>query len=133
MTDILAPFEKYIQASCAKHGVEPRLVRALMMHESGGNPFAIGDGGNALGLCQIHPSACLDLGVSWTTLKTAIASKNTDLAAKFGIEYGVAYLAMMIKRFNDVKWALAAYNRGPTVIALGKSYAEAVLALEAKQ
>jgi soluble lytic murein transglycosylase-like protein len=90
-----------------RHGLDPRLFRALITHESDWKADAISPKG-ALGLAQVMPetgkSAC---GLSRVELLNP--AKNLDC--------GAYYLAHQIKRFGDVKTALCAYNAGPTITA----------------
>jgi soluble lytic murein transglycosylase-like protein len=120
MTDILAPFAPFIAAASQKYGVRTSLIRAHIMKESGGDSNAIGDGGRALGLLQIHKDAATEMGFVWAELKDP--EKNIDC--------GVGYLAKQIKRFGTIPIALMAFNQGPTVIGHAKAYSDAVLTLE---
>lgn len=125
----MSQFDALIRDAAQKYGIPLNLLQAVIAHESNGNPLAIGDGGHALGLMQVHPDAATDVGKSWYLLRSAIWNKDTDSAAKLGLDIGAAYLAKMLKQFTDPAWALAGYNQGPTVIAKAKSYADAVLSL----
>lgn len=86
------------------HGVDPSLAIAVARAESGLNPRAVSAAG-ALGLMQLMPGTVRSLGVS----------------DPFGMEQnadgGVRYLAEQIRRFGDVRLALAAYNTGPSRVA----------------
>ena len=111
------------------------LVSAVIQHESGGNPLAVGDGGLALGLMQVHRDAAADvnLGEEWDQLDAAIKAGDADTAARLSIDIGVAYLQSMVRQFRGSEpWALAAYNQGPGVIGKAKAYADAVLILKAQ-
>lgn len=123
------PFDAAAADAASRCAIPLDLLRAVISHESNWNPLAIGDGGNALGLMQVHPDAATDVGKSWYLLRSAIWNKDTDTAAKLGIDIGAAYFAKMLHQFKDPAWALAAYNQGPTVIAKAKAYADAVLSL----
>lgn len=106
------------------------LLKAVIWQESNFNPQAIGDGGAARGLCQMHREACTDVGANFDKLfdpESAIAA-------------GAAYLGNMIKEFQtDVK-ALMAWNQGPSTAREsnpkdarynhGMNYAGAVLSKE---
>src|SRR5690348_1066218 len=93
----MSDFTTLIQAASAKYGVRADLIGALIQKESGGNPFAIGDGSQALGLMQVHRGAAQDVGMSWDDLHAAIVAKDEQKAAALGIEIGTAYLAKMLK------------------------------------
>jgi soluble lytic murein transglycosylase-like protein len=114
------------QAS-GESGVRPELILADILQESGGNPSAIGDGGRAIGLMQMHAAAASDVGVNWSDL-----AGNPELQAIAG----ASYLAQQINRFGDERTGLIAYNQGASVAdnsadaryVTGAAYADAVLA-----
>lgn len=116
MTDI---FDPLILASATKHSVPFGLLKAVIEHESNFDPNAVGDGGLSVGLCQMHPDACETVGADWTKMKDPATA----------IDAGAAYLRWNFDRFFDWRWALAAYNRGPTVMMAGRRYADLVLQL----
>lgn len=123
-------YETEIATAAAKYGLTPDLVMADVKHESDSDPFAIGDGGMALGLMQVHPGAAEDVGGDWHGLLAAINAKDEATAVSMGLDIGVAYLAKMMRLFaNDQKLALMAYNQGPTVISRANAYATSVLTL----
>lgn len=121
-----------IGAACAKYGLTPDFVTADIQHESNFDPLAIGDGGRALGLMQVHLVAAQDVNLEteWYKLHEAIATKDEATAVSLGVQIGVAYLARMMHIFgNDEMWALAAYNQGIGVISKAHDYAKSVLSL----
>lgn len=93
---VLALAKKYSR----KHGVDHRLIQAVIQVESGYQPKAVSSAG-AEGLMQIMPATQKDLGV------TDAFDPNQN------VEAGVRYLKMMLKRFKRLDLALAAYNAGP--------------------
>ena len=83
------------------HGVDARLVWAVMRSESGFNPQAVSPKG-AMGLMQLIPSTAALMGVS------------DPFDPEQNISGGVKYLKLCLAKFNNnVIWALAAYNAGP--------------------
>lgn len=56
-------YDDALNAAGKKHGVDPRLLKAIMMQESGGNPNIISDTG-ALGLMQLMPFNLKAYGVT---------------------------------------------------------------------
>lgn len=129
-------FDDLIATTCRDAQVSIPLVRAVIQHEGVWDPFAVGDGGKALGLMQVHRIAAADVGMAddWDALKAAIDRRDAQEAARLGLKIGVAYLTKMLKTYSGLEaWALAAYNQGPTVVTAfraGQRYAELVLALK---
>lgn len=123
MTDTskLDPFRTFIAHAGLVYSVDPCLIGAVILHESDGDPNAIGDGGMAKGLMQLHKVACDQVGFNW----------NDMLDPESNIMCGTAYLRWCYDHvIPDWFWALAAYNQGPTVMKRGYDYASAVTKIE---
>ncbi|MBK8482004.1 MAG: lytic transglycosylase domain-containing protein [Proteobacteria bacterium] len=104
----LAALERLVQQSCARHAVDPALVRGVIEVESGFRVDARSSVG-ARGLMQLMPrtAAALALRLRWPS------PQLEDPA--FNIEAGTAYLARLLQRFDGrVDLALAAYHTGPS-------------------
>jgi soluble lytic murein transglycosylase-like protein len=97
-------YHDIINEAALANNVNPNLVKAVILQESGGNPKAMSPKG-AKGLMQIMDGTARMLGV------------NDPFDIKQNIQGGVKYLADLIKKFEgDIKSALAAYNAGPAAV-----------------
>ena len=93
-------FHPIILQAASRHEIDPALVKAIIMAESGYNPNAISKKG-AKGLMQLMPSTAEALGV------------EDVFNPEQNISGGVRYFKQLVNRFDgDVKLALAAYNAG---------------------
>jgi soluble lytic murein transglycosylase-like protein len=93
-------FHPIILQEAKRYKVDPCLVKAIILAESGYNPRAISKRG-AKGLMQLMPSTAEALGV------------EDIFNPKQNISGGIRYFKQLVKKFDgDVKLALAAYNAG---------------------
>lgn len=98
------PYRNAIGAAADRHGLDPKLLHALVIVESAYRPTACSPVG-ACGLTQLMPATAVELGV---------ADRFDPVANLAG---GADYLARQIVRFGDLRLALAAYNSGPSRVA----------------
>jgi soluble lytic murein transglycosylase-like protein len=117
------PYQRLIDEAAVEHGLDPKLLHALVVTESAYRPGAVSTAG-AGGLTQLMPATARELGVG----------DRFDPAQN--VRGGADYLARQIRRFGDLRLALAAYNAGPARVArLGRvpdipetrDYVEAVI------
>jgi len=103
--DRLKRFEKIIEDTARAHKVDPDLVKAIIVQESGARPDSVSTKG-AKGLMQLMEGTARDMGV-------------IDLFdPEQNIKGGVRYLSWLFKRFSgDEKLVLASYNAGPGRVA----------------
>ena len=88
-----------VDAAAARHGVDGRLLAALVWTESGFRPEAVSSAG-ALGLAQLMPDTARGLGVD--------PRDPLD-----NLDGGARYLRRQLEAYGRVDLALAAYNAGP--------------------
>lgn len=98
------PFADAVSTAAERHGLDPKLLHALVTVESAYRAEAVSRKG-AAGLTQLMPATAKDLGVS----------DRFDPAAN--LLGGADYLARQLLRFGDLRLALAAYNAGPGRVA----------------
>lgn len=99
-----AQFDPIIEKAAAAAAVEPELLRAVIVVESGFNARAVSKRG-AVGLMQLMPATARQYG----------ATDRYD--PKQNIHAGARYLKSLIDRYGkDVKLALAAYNAGEDAV-----------------
>ena len=97
-------FEDIVREAAAANGVDPNLVDAIVVNESGFNPRATSSAG-AQGLMQLMPATAAALGVEdpYNPIQNVSA--------------GARYLRQLLDRFGgDVRLAVAAYNAGPGAV-----------------
>jgi soluble lytic murein transglycosylase-like protein len=98
------PFGEAVAEAADRHGLDPKLLHALVLTESAYRPDARSPVG-AGGLTQLMPATALELGVR---------DRFDPIENLMG---GADYLAQQILRFGDLRLALAAYNAGPGRVA----------------
>ena len=98
------PFDLAIAAAAERHGLDPKLLHALVIVESGYDPRARSPFG-AGGLTQLMPATARELGV------------RDRFDPYENLVGGADYLARQMLRFGDLRLALAASNAGPGRVA----------------
>ena len=97
-------YDSIIEKAATAASVEPNLLRAVIVVESGFNSRAVSKRG-AMGLMQLMPATATRFGVS---------NPYDPLQNVHG---GARYLKFLIDRFGqDVRLALAAYNAGEDAV-----------------
>jgi len=93
--------------AASRYGINHRLFHALIKHESAWDPYAISRTG-ARGLTQIMPGT----GKAYCGL-----TRDVLFDAELNLNCGASYFSRLLRRFKNVKLALAAYNSGETRVA----------------
>lgn len=108
------------------NALEPNLIAALILQESGGDPKAYSRSG-AVGLMQVMPRDGLAAnfqcpnGPCFASRPTIAELQNPQ----FNVTYGTRMLASLISRYGSVREGLRAY--GPA--GMGYSYADLVISI----
>ncbi|MDB6092366.1 MAG: lytic transglycosylase [Gammaproteobacteria bacterium] len=101
-----AQFSQVIESAARASRLEPALVRAVMVAESGGDPNALSKHG-ARGLMQLMPATARQYGVR----DVFDPEQNVRAASQ--------YLRDLTDRYrDDLELVLAAYNAGPAAVDL---------------
>jgi soluble lytic murein transglycosylase-like protein len=99
-----AQYDAIIEAEAKSAGVEPNLLRAVILVESGFNSRAVSTRG-AVGLMQLMPATATRFGVS------------NRYDPRQNVRGGALYLGFLINRFSqNVRLALAAFNAGEDAV-----------------
>jgi len=101
-----------IYDEAVRYNHDPKFILALIAIESSFQNWSVSEQG-AKGLMQIMPyvaeSLAQELGIEW-------GGDRTLFNPYLNIRIGSYYLFQLVKEFNDLRIALAAYNYGPTYI-----------------
>ena len=97
-------YDAIIEHAAVSSAVEPNLLRAVIVVESGFNSRAVSKRG-AVGLMQLMPETASRFGVS------------NRYDARQNVHAGARYLKFLIDHFgNNIRLALAAYNAGEDAV-----------------
>ena len=97
-------YDSIIERAAASAAIEPNLLRAVIVVESGFNSRAVSKRG-AVGLMQLMPATASRFGVS------------NPYDPKENIHAGALYLKFLMDRFgHNMRLALAAYNAGEDAV-----------------
>ncbi len=109
-----------------ENNLDPNMLAAVMLQESGGNPNAYSKSG-AVGLLQVMPND--GLAANFTCVNGPCFSSRPSTTElydpAFNISYGARMLADLIQKYGDIREALHAY--GP--INMGYRYADIVIGI----
>ena len=115
--DVKGISNEMIDDIATRSGVAPNIVKAIIVEESGGNPNAVGDNGESIGLMQIQPKhhkkRMEELGI------VSLFDPQENVIV------GCNILAELYDKYGNYEDALSVYNSGNTED--GKAYAERIL------
>ncbi len=104
LAKIEAPYARIVETASRAHGVEGRLVHALIWAESSYDPKAVSPSG-AEGLMQLMPATAKRYGV------------RDPFDPKQNIDGGVKHLRELLDQFDgDLELVVAAYNAGANAV-----------------
>lgn len=120
----LAPeeFRPLVVSAAKNHGIDPRLLAAIVTVETEWNPHAVGTQGE-LGLTQVLPSTG-----AWLASVAGLTEYNLADPAT-SLQLSALYLSILLKEYATPEKALACYNGGPGAVPDWRSnlYARRVL------
>lgn len=115
--DVKGISNEMIDDIAVRSGVDPNIVKAIIKEESNGDPNAIGDNGESIGLMQIQPKhhqkRMEELGI------VSLFDPQENVIV------GCNILAELYDKYGNYEDALSVYNSGNTED--GKAYAERIL------
>lgn len=92
----------YIEETAESYGISPKLVKAIIEVESGGDANAVGDNGNSLGLMQIQPRYHAQ----------RLKEGESLLDPKVNVRVGCEILAEIMDKYGTLDEVLTVYNAG---------------------
>jgi soluble lytic murein transglycosylase-like protein len=116
----------WIQDYASQHNLDPALIAAVMLQESGGNPQAYSNSG-AVGLMQVMPRDGIAASFMCPNGPCFASRPSMDelFDPEFNISYGINMLAGLINKYGSERDALKAY--GP--MNVGYYYADIVMGI----
>ena len=92
----------YIEETAESYGISPKLVKAIIEVESGGDANAVGDNGNSLGLMQIQPRYHAQ----------RLKEGESLLDPKVNVRVGCEILSEIMDKYGTLDEVLTVYNAG---------------------
>lgn len=102
-------YESVIRAHARNYELDPALLAAVIYTESRFNPRAV-SGAGAIGLMQLLPETAKGIAIR-TGGEQFVIDDLYD--PELNIRYGSWYLRNLMRRYGDIRTALAAYHAGP--------------------
>lgn len=95
-------YKDYIEETAESYGISPKLIKAIIKVESGGDANAIGDNGNSLGLMQIQPRYHAQ----------RLKEGESLLDPKVNVRVGCEILSEIMDKYSTLDEVLTVYNAG---------------------
>lgn len=95
-------------------------ILGIIQKESAGDPGAIGDSGNSIGLMQLNFGA-------GTPQRFGYTSKDELKEPYANITAGTLYFLSQLKRYENIEKALSAYNAGSATASNQVDYVDKIL------
>lgn len=115
-----------IESASSKYGLDPLLIAAVMLIESGGQPEVISHSG-AVGLLQVMPRD--GIASTFQCINGPCFAGRPTIAElmdpQFNVDYGTRMLSGLLNKKGDIREALKSY--GPYDV--GYDYADKVLSI----
>lgn len=92
----------YIEETAESYGISPKLIKAVIKVESGGDANAVGDNGNSLGLMQIQPRYHAQ----------RLKEGESLLDPKVNVRVGCEILSEIMAKYGTLDEVLTVYNAG---------------------
>ena len=102
--EIVTEAPDYVTAIACDYGLDPDIIKAIIEVESGGDPEAVGDDGEAIGLMQIHPAWHSDRMKRLNVVDLTHPVQNVLI--------GCDILSELLNQYGNYDEALQAYNSG---------------------
>jgi soluble lytic murein transglycosylase len=102
--------EQEIAEAAERHDLNPYLIAAVIDAESDWEAGIISEAG-AVGLMQVLPDTAEELERNGAVDGRVASADDLD-DPEANIEFGAAYLRVLVERYHEVETALAAYNAG---------------------
>ena len=104
-------YVEFVNQESLCNGVNPNLIFAIIKQESNFNEKAVSKVG-AVGLMQLMPQTA-----EWVAQQNGLQYIYSKLfEPSFNIKIGTMYFKYLLNKFNDIKFALCAYNAGEGVL-----------------
>lgn len=101
-------YEAIVRGHAANYHLDPALLAAVIYRESKFRPDAVSTSG-AIGLMQLLPETAKGIA----TLTGGTRFRIADLYnPEINVRYGAFYLRRLLRKYGDLRTALAAYNAG---------------------